>query len=67
MPCAFPHCRQPTEYEYIGKDLCRIHFVRICECDANSQKENMLLEAIGLVRVDGSVRPRERGKNNVPI
>lgn len=61
--CEFPRCRNISDFVYIGRSLCAIHWSQLC--DADSKTEKKLLKKIGLVRNKGGavvpITPIEKG------
>lgn len=54
--CDFPRCRHSSDFGYIGKGVCAIHWEQLCNADDNTEKK--LLKKIGLVRdTSGTVVP----------
>jgi len=56
--CDFPRCQNPIELKYIERNICGIHWEKLCNAD--SKTENKLLSKIDLVRnKDGAVVPKK--------
>lgn len=54
--CSFPRCKRLSDFTYIKRDICEVHWEQLCGAD--SKTENRLLKKIGLTRnCDGLVVP----------
>ncbi len=61
--CAFPRCKNLSDYEYIGRDICEIHWGLLCEADSKTEKR--LLKKIGLVRDSNGSVVQIRGNDEI--
>lgn len=46
--CDFPRCRHPSDFGYIGREICDEHWCELCEADSKTEKR--LLKKIGLIK-----------------
>lgn len=46
--CDFPRCRNPSDYGYISRGICVVHWEQLCDSDSKTEKR--LLKRIGLAR-----------------